>query len=144
MAKYAQGKFSIKNPEKYVGKGVPRYRSSWEFVMMNFLDNNNNVIRWASEAIRIPYKNPLTGKSTMYVPDFFVQYRTKNNKVCSEIVEIKPKKQSLIEAKASAQDRATVAVNYAKWAAAEAFCKKQGLVFRVITEDQIFNQGKRK
>jgi hypothetical protein len=144
MAKYAQGKFSIKNPEKYVGKKIPTYRSGWEFAFMQFCDNNDNVVKWASEAIRIPYKNPLTGKQTMYVPDFFVQYRTKNNKLMSEIVEIKPKKQSLIEARASARDRAAVAVNYAKWDAASKWCKHQGLVFRVITEDDIFHQGSKR
>jgi hypothetical protein len=61
----------------------------------------------------------------------------------AEVVEIKPKKQSIIESKASNRDRAVVAVNYAKWAAAEKWCKRAGLVFRVITEDDIFRNGKR-
>jgi hypothetical protein len=144
MAKYAQGKFQPRNAAKYVGTGLPRYRSGWEFAFMQFCDNNDNVIRWASEAIRIPYRNPLTGKQTVYVPDFFVQYKTKNNKLCTEVIEIKPKKQSLIESKQSARDRAAVAVNYAKWDAATKWCKHQGLIFRVITEDDIFHQGGRK
>jgi hypothetical protein len=144
MAKYAQGKFTIKNPHKYVGTGTPRYRSGWEFAFMTFADNNDSVVKWASEAIRIPYRNPLTGKQTVYVPDFLIQYKTKNNKLCTEVIEIKPKKQSLIESKQSARDRAAVAVNYAKWDAATKWCKHQGLIFRVITEDDIFHQGGRK
>jgi hypothetical protein len=59
-------------------------------------------------------------------------------------VEIKPKKQSIIESKASNRERMTVAINYAKWAAAQAWCKRQGLVFRVVTEEDIFYQGGRR
>lgn len=143
MGKWAQGIFTPKNPQKYIGKHAPRYRSGWEFVFMQFLDNNKNITYWASEAIKIPYRNPLTGKSTIYVPDFLVVYQNKNGSTLAEIVEIKPKKQSLIESKAaSAKDRAIVAVNHAKWQAAAIYCKQQGLNFRVITEDQIFHNGK--
>lgn len=145
MANFAQGKYDIKNKGKYVGTHVPRYRSGWELTFMMFCDNHESVLSWASEAVQIPYRNPLTGKSTIYVPDFFVQYQDKNGKQRAEIVEIKPKKQSLIESRtASAKDRAAVAVNHAKWAAAMAYCKKVGCTFRVITEDDLFYKGKRK
>ncbi len=119
MAKWAQGNFTPKNPHKYVGKHTPRYRSGWELVFMQFCDTNDNIIQWASEAIKIPYRHPLTGKPTIYVPDFFVLYENKRGQQVAEIVEIKPKKQSLIESRtASAKDRAIVAINHAKWAAA--------------------------
>jgi hypothetical protein len=42
---------------------------------MMFLDSNDNIVQWASESITIPYRNPITGKQSMYVPDFFVTYR---------------------------------------------------------------------
>jgi hypothetical protein len=45
---------------------------------------------------------------------------------------------------ASAKDRAVVALNHAKWAAAMAYCKRIGCTFRVITEDDLFYKGKRK
>ncbi len=139
MANFAQGKYQCKNKGKYIGTHVPRYRSGWELTFMMFCDNHDSVISWASESIQIPYRNPLTGKSTIYVPDFFVQYQDKHGRQRAELVEIKPKKQSLIESRAaSARDRATVAVNHAKWAAATAYCKKAGLAFRVITEDDLF------
>lgn len=145
MAKFAQGVYTPKNPEKYVGKHSPRYRSGWELTFMMFCDNNKNVISWASEAIQVPYRNPLTGKQTVYVPDFFVMYEDKFGNKKAEIVEIKPKKQSLIESKvATARDKAIVALNHAKWAAAMAYCKRAGLTFRVINEDDLFRQGKRK
>jgi len=34
-----------------------------------------------------------------------------------------------------------VAINYAKWASATAWCKRQGITFRVITEDDMFKNG---
>ena len=111
---------------------------------MMFCDNNEHILQWASESINIPYRNPLTGKHTIYVPDFLITYRTKDNTMRAELIEIKPKKQSVIESKASQRDRAAVAVNYAKWAAAHQWCQRQGLVFRVLTEDDIFHQGRKK
>ncbi len=68
-------------------------------------------------------------------------YRTRGNQVRAELIEIKPKKQSVIEEKMSSRDRAVVAVNYAKWDAATKWAKRNGLLFRVITEDQMFKNG---
>ena len=109
---------------------------------MRFCDTNDNVLQWASEAVQIPYRNPLTGKQTIYVPDFLITYRTRNNTMRAELIEIKPKKQSVVESKTSSRDRAVIAVNYAKWDAATKWAKRQGLMFRVITEDQMFHNGR--
>lgn len=144
MSKFAQGLFTLKNPHKYVGTRTPRYRSGWEFTFMMFCDNNEHVLQWASESINIPYRNPLTGKNTIYVPDFLITYRTRDNTMRAELIEIKPKKQSVIESKASQRDRAAVAVNYAKWDAATKWAQRNGLMFRVITEDDLFHQGRKK
>ena len=141
MSKFAQGVYKVENTQKYVGNGSPRYRSGWELAFMRFCDSNNNILQWASESIVIPYRHPLTGKISNYIPDFLVTYRTKNNKTFAEVIEIKPKKQSVIEGKMSERDRAVVAVNYAKWDSAQKWCQRQGLVFRVITEDDIFKNG---
>lgn len=143
MSKFAQGSYVIKNAHKYVGKGSPRYRSGWEHAFMRFLDNNEHVVNWASESISIPYRNPVTGRQSMYVPDFLITYRNKNNQLMAELVEIKPKKQSVIESKMSARDGAIVAVNYAKWDAATKWARRNGLTFRVITEDDMFRNGKK-
>ena len=145
MGNWAQGIFTPKNPQKYVGKHAPKYRSGWELTFMTFCDTNKNVLYWASEALKIPYRHPLTGKPANYIPDFFVMYENKHRQKIAEVVEIKPKKQSLIESKvANAKDRAIVAINHAKWAAAMAYCKSQGYSFRVITEEDLFINGKRK
>ena len=141
MPNFRQGPYTVKNAAKYVGKGTPKYRSGWELTFMMFLDSNDNVLQWASESIRIPYRNPLTGKQSIYIPDFLVTYRGRNNTTIAELIEIKPKKQSLLESRASDRDRAIVAVNYAKWAAAQKWCARNGLVFRVITESDLFRNG---
>jgi len=141
MSKFAQGPYTVKNATKYVGKGTPRYRSGWEHAFMRFLDNNDHVVNWASESISIPYRNPVTGKQSMYVPDFLITYRNKNNQLIAELVEIKPKKQSVIESKMSAREGAVVAVNYAKWDAATKWARRNGITFRVITEDDMFRNG---
>lgn len=142
MAKWAQGKFSIKNPDKYVGLKVPTYRSSWEFAFMKFCDENPYVIKWASEAIRIPYRNPFTGKYTVYVPDFFIAYTDKNNKQHAEIIEVKPLNQtSLKEAKRNKLHQAHVVLNEAKWGAARAWCHQNNLTFRIVSENDIFHTG---
>jgi hypothetical protein len=144
MAKFAQGTFTPKNGHKYVGKHEPKYRSGWELTFMTFCDSNDHIIYWASESLRIPYRHPLTGKPTNYIPDFFVMYENKFGKKIAEVVEIKPKKQSLIESKtASARDRMIVAINHAKWAAAMAYCKQLGYAFRVITEDDLSYNGRK-
>lgn len=143
MSKYAQGFFVPKNPEKYVGTGNIRYRSSWEMVFCQFCDNNPKVLQWASESVQIPYRNPLTGKQTIYVPDFLVIYQSKGKKI-TELIEIKPKAQTMITEKTrSARDKAAIAVNTCKWQAAQIWCKRMGISFRVINEDHIFYSGRR-
>ena len=141
MSKFAQGPYTVKNTAKYVGNGVPRYRSGWELAFMRFLDNNDNVMQWASESIQIPYRNPVTGKQSIYVPDFLITYKTRQNTLIAELIEIKPKKQSVIESKMSNRDRMVVAINYAKWDQATKWCKRNGLKFRVITEDDLWHNG---
>ena len=141
MSKFAQGVYKVTNTAKYVGKREPRYRSGWEHAFMRFCDSNENILQWASESISIPYRHPVTGKNTIYIPDFLITYRTKDNQMKAEVIEIKPKKQSVLESKASARDRTIVAINYAKWDAATKWCRRQGLTFRVVTEDDIFRNG---
>lgn len=145
MSKYAQGKYQIQNPAKYVGNKQPTYRSSWEFVFMQFLDNNPSVLQWASEAIHVNYRNPLTGKNTIYVPDFLMVYVDANGKQHAEVIEVKPTKEtSLQEAGKSPRAQAAAILNMAKWEAARQWCRAKGLTFRVVTENQIFHQGKTK
>jgi len=143
--KWASGLYNIKNPEKYMGLKQPRYRSSWEQIFMKFCDENPSVAKWASESIKIPYQNPLTGKHTVYVPDFFIQYTNKNGQTLAELIEIKPKKKTRVLAdEKNISTRAAVAMNSAKWEAASHWCRQKGIKFRVITEDDIFHNPKKR
>ena len=145
MSKFAQGKFTLKNTEKYVGTKTPTYRSSWEHTFMMFCDNHPNIIQWASEAVQIPYRNPVTGKQSIYVPDFFVMYEDKNGNRRAEIVEVKPSSQATMEAAGkNNQNKLSVVVNTAKWQAAQIWCRRQQISFRVITEKDIFRQGQKR
>tara|TARA_B100000282_G_C31689235_1_gene470647 strand:- start:602 stop:1036 length:435 start_codon:yes stop_codon:yes gene_type:complete len=144
MARFAQGKFRLKFPEKYAGNRTPTYRSSWEYTFMKFCDEHPNVSQWASEAVKIPYRNPLTGKQTIYVPDFFIVYADKGGKQKVELIEVKPKNQSVKENLGrSRTNQAHYIMNMAKWEAAKSWCKQKGIFFRVITEEDIFHQGRR-
>jgi len=144
MGKYAQGKFQIQNPNKYIGKGLPTYRSSWEFAFMQFCDNNPAVLQWASETIHVNYRNPFTGKNTIYVPDFLIIYMDKNGKRHGEVIEVKPTKETTMEAAKTQRDKAAVALNMFKWEAARKFCAAQGLNFRVVNEQDIFHGAKKR
>ena len=142
MSRWAQGNYVIINREKYAGNGTPRYRSGWELSFMKFCDTNDHVLQWVSESIAIPYRHPITGKVTQYIPDFLITYRNRDNTVRAELIEIKPKSQSVIESKMNSRDRAVVAINYAKWDAATKWARKNGLSFRVITESDMFHNGR--
>ena len=113
MTKYSQGRFIPKNPAKLVGKADVQFRSSWELTVMNFLDSHPSVIQWASESIRIPYINPLTGKPSQYVPDFMVLYQDKDGKRRAEVVEVKPAKEAMLENAKSKRDKVSLVLNTA-------------------------------
>lgn len=145
MGRFAQGKYELKNPKKYLGNKTPTYRSSWEFAFMRFCDEHPSVTQWASEAVQIPYRNPLSGKQTIYVPDFFIAYTDAKGKSHVELIEVKPQNQTLKEK--VGRNRANQAhwiVNQAKWEAARAWCKQKGIFFRIVNEGDIFHNGRRR
>lgn len=144
------GRFIPKNPQKYAGDPTKiMFRSSWEVAAMKFLDSSKAVIKWGSEEIKIPYLkpviDPVTGRASMkpanYFPDFVVVYQDKDGNVQAEILEIKPLSESLAEKAKSDRDKMALAVNIAKWKAAEAFARQHNMKFRVITEKTLFKQA---
>lgn len=145
MPKFAQGRFEMKNPTKYIGKKTPLARSSWEFIFMRMLDEHQGVENWASESVQIPYRDPLTGKYTIYVPDFFIVYKDKNGKKHAELVEVKPSTQMLRDRVGKSRyNQEQYIKNIAKWEAAGVWCRQQGIKFRIINEDDIFHNGKKR
>lgn len=145
LGNFAKGKFNMKNPDKYLGNKTPVYRSSWEFVVMNMLDNHPSIVKWASEAIRIPYNDPITGRATTYVPDFFVSFVDKDNKKRNELWEIKPACQTFKEQVGKSKyNQVQYIKNQVKWTVATEYCKRQNIIFRVISEEDIFMLTKNK
>lgn len=143
MKRFAQGKFYPKNADKYVGNKNPTYRSSWEWAFMRFCDNNPSIQKWASEAISIPYKDPFTGRQTIYVPDFFIQYVDKDGKLNVELIEVKPASQTFSERVGKSKyNQLQYAKNLVKWRAATAWCKSKGIKFRILNEQDLFHNGK--
>ena len=138
-----KGRFVPKAPEKY--KGDPTriiYRSLWELKLMKYLDSHDDVLYWASEEFSIPYRSPIDGKYHNYVPDFMVQYTDKDGVQHVELVEIKPSNQTTLENARSQGQKIQTHLNAAKWTAAQEWCSRKGIRFKVINEDQIFRNNK--
>lgn len=138
MAKFAQGVYKPTNAEKYVGTKPPIYRSSWELAFMRTMDSHPSIIEWASEPIKIPYVNPITGKPSVYVPDFLIRYMNSKKQIKVELIEVKPKSETFLEHAKSKKHKIALGINMVKWEAAHKWAKSRGLSFRVMNEDHIF------
>lgn len=141
---YKQGRYIPHHPEKYIGDvDKIRYMSSWELGFHKFLDNNERILEWSSETIKIPYLKPTTGRVHMYLPDYWIKYVTKQGELIEEIIEVKPDAQTKQPTnrgskKTQMYNHITFAVNTAKWKAAGLYCQKKGIKFRIITEKHLF------
>ena len=140
-AKYRQGLFKPKNPNKFLGS-TAIYRSGLELKFMRFCDENTNIIKWGSENIIIPYISPIDGRAHRYFVDNFVLIK-EGDAVKRYLVEIKPSKQTAAPTTKYKKksnllyEQAMFAVNTAKWEAAKEFCKKNNATFRIITEKEL-------
>lgn len=144
MAKYYQGKFKPKNPEKYKGKVEDiYYRSSWELKAFKWCDETASVLKWASEEIVIPYMSPIDNKKHRYFVDLYFEVKDSSGTVKKYLAEIKPEKQtappdvSKKKNKRYIQEAMTYAVNEAKWNAAKEACKDSGVEFIILTEKHL-------
>lgn len=146
MGKFRQGYYTPRNPEKYVGDPTKiRYMSSWELQFDRFLDGNPNILRWSSECVAIPYVKPTDGKIHRYYPDYWIEYINKDGEVIQELIEIKPKSQAGGKSvgRMTLYEKAQYAINLAKWESCKRFCDQRGIVFRILTEEELFKQGKK-
>jgi hypothetical protein len=110
---------------------------------MTWLDRNDDILEWGSEEVIIPYKSPVDGRYHRYFPDFIVKVKTKDGKVKTMIVEVKPERETKEPkprtkmTKQYIQEVATYGVNQSKWKAAEEYCLDRGWEFKVITEKHL-------
>ena len=139
-----KGRYSPKNPGKY--KGDPTgiiYRSLWERKLMVYLDENKSVIQWSSEEIAIPYISPLDNRYHRYFPDFYVKAVDKNGNIVEQLLEVKPRKETIEPTKKKRITKqyitevTTWGKNQAKWKAAEEYCLDRGWQFKLITEKEL-------
>lgn len=133
-------KYNIQNKDKYKGNTENIWsRSSWELRIMKWFDDNNSIIWWSSEEIKIPYISPIDNKVHNYHPDFIFQVKDKTGKLSIHMWEIKPYKQLSAPIKRKntklfIEETATFEINKAKWNAAKMFCLEYGWKFSIITE----------
>ena len=144
---YKQGYFTPKFPKKYIGDPTNiQFRSGWEKRVMDSLDMNSNVIRWASEEFKIDYISPVDNRPHRYYPDFYVEAREPDGTIKKMVLEVKPAAQTKPPASPKRRTKRyinevmTYGVNEAKWKAAREYCKDKGWEFRIITEAELFKK----
>ena len=140
--KYRQGLYRPRNASKYVGRNPPVYRSGWELKFFRWCDENTNVLEWASEAIIIPYINPIDCRAHRYITDGVVVIK-ETDKVSKYVIEIKPSNQ-LLQPVTGKKRNSTVIYenkryiqNMAKWEAAKKWCDKRNYKFLILTEKEL-------
>ena len=102
------------------------YRSGWELVYFQYLDENPDVLHWESENFIIEYvSNHSTGRLRKYIPDFYVEYADGTKTV----EEIKPSK------------KLTQRLILKKHNMADVWCREKGYEFRIITEIELKELG---
>lgn len=123
-----RGKYTLRNPEKYPGNSKSIvWRSIWEYRLMAYLDRHPHVLEWSSEEHRVSYYHE---KHRTYYPDFWVRYIDAEDNTVEALLEVKPHSQR------------TMAINVAKWAAAEQWCSENNMRFIVITEEHLYGRKK--
>ena len=139
-----QGIFKPKNPKKYIGDSNNIvYRSSWECKVMHWLDQNDDIVSWASEELIVPYKSPIDNRFHRYFPDFIVKVKTRDGTMKTLMIEVKPKKQTMPPeprkrvTKQYVTEVTTYGVNQAKWKAAQEYCLDRGWEFKIMTEEHL-------
>jgi len=91
-----KGRFKPKNYKKYKGDSTKIfYRSSWERNFMIYCDKSPAILEWSSEEYVIPYVSPLDKRVHRYFPDFYIRYKSATGKIMREIIEVKPKRQTM-------------------------------------------------
>ena len=143
MSRYKQGRYKVKNRQKYAGDpDNVIYRSSWELRVLKWLEEHPDIINFAYEEHIIPYLHPIDNKVHRYFPDFIIKVRDKSGKVNTYVLEVKPENQTKMPTQKKKtqrfiQEAMTYAINQAKWKYADEYCIDKGWKFKVITEKDL-------
>lgn len=138
-----KGQYIVENKSKYKGKKDPIYRSSWESRFCHMLDTNPNIKSWCFECLIIPYYNEIDKKMHRYITDFCFIEVDKNGDIRKFVVEVKPKTQIMPPKQPKnnnqkaqrryIEEAHTYVKNRCKWKAANDYCQKKGLEFRLVS-----------
>lgn len=143
--KYKQGKYIVKNTEKYITKdgNLPMCRSGWEYSFCSYLDNNPHVVKWGSECFAIKYYCTVNHKTRRYFIDFFMQMSDGKQ----FLIEIKPYSQTKKPRASKKKSKKTILYesktwqnNQDKWKSAEKFASERGMIFKIITEKELYGK----
>lgn len=160
---YNSGTFVPKKPEKcfnyngqYPDAKPITFRSSWERIVCNFCDQQENILAYGSEVLSIPYYSKSDNKTHKYITDFVMVTRRKDGSIRKLVIEIKPESQAarldehgnLIlppPPKKPTQRRinswhercSVIMRNNEKWQAAREYCHHHGYTFKVLTEKEL-------
>lgn len=145
--RFSQGKYNILNKSKYLGDFENVFfRSSWEYKLYFFLDNNPRVLKWNVEGTAIPYEILENDKWTTnrYYPDAFCEIQKLDGTITKTLLEVKPYNETIppvmpkrVTAKSLETHEYRMKMflkNLAKWNAAKKFCEKRGIDFHIMTE----------
>jgi len=145
--KYVQGQYNLTYPSKYLGDPTCIwFRSSWEYKLYFFLDNNPRVLHWNVEGITIPYEIMENERWTTcrYHPDAYAEIQKLDGTITKTVIEIKPYKETIppespkrntAKSLENHEYRMKMYIrNLAKWKAAKKHCDKIGVDFVLMTE----------
>jgi hypothetical protein len=150
-----KGRYDLINPAKYMGTSIPVYKSKWEQRVFFALDKNPFILRWGYECIDIFYHHPLYMQYTKYLPDIYCEVVMQNNTNQKFLIEIKPSrfctlpKEPKMPKKGNAQasqryqkslmryeqNKREYLINMCKWEAAQLWCLKNNVVWKVLNEN---------
>jgi hypothetical protein len=150
---YNQGKYTLVNPNKYIGNPLDiKFRSSWEYVFCKYLDMNEKILKWGCEQPIITYSD-LRGKVHRYYPDFYYEMMVNSDPSNFKrvIIEIKPAAELVppirpLNETGKALENYEYAVrthikNKLKWNASTEYAAKMGMEYYIITEDRLIKEG---
>ena len=141
---WKQGRFFPKNISKCLNPkcetdGVG-YKSGWEKVFYQHCDNHPSVTEWGAELFSIDYFNPFKKRPAKYWPDVLMKYKDKDGNEKTDLIEIKPAKETSLTECKSRYDKVMFTLNKSKWIAAKKFCDERGITFRIVTEKELFGR----
>lgn len=138
------GIYKVQNRDKYKGRvDEVVYRSRWELFAFKWCDTNENVIKWSSEEIVVPYVYEVDNKFHRYFLDLYIEFKN-GEKLLVEIKpaeQTKPPKKPKKKTKRYIQEGFMYIKNQNKWTAAEKYAKRRGWKFVIWTENELTEMG---